>query len=86
MRATGKHQHGLTGKNPGDEFAGMSGNAACRKARQIGIGDAHGVLDLAGQPAKAGAENDGDRGSATAKPLDEQADRIHHFRISPAKP
>ncbi len=49
-----------------DEFAGVSGDGGLGETGDVGVGDRRGVLNLGGEVAEAGAENDaedrGDRG------------------------
>jgi hypothetical protein len=60
VRPAGEQQHRPPGQCSSHDLAGMSGDAARRETGQIGVGDAHRVLDLAGQRSQAGAEHDGD--------------------------
>ena len=80
MRAAGQHQHRRAGKTPGDDLAGMAGDAAPGKAGQVGIGDADGVLDLVDQPAEAGAQHQRGLRREPAEPLDQRDRQRRSFQ------
>ena len=53
----------------------MSGRGRGRPARQLGEGDRDGVLEIVGQPAEAGAEDDPDLGHEVRPGADRRLER-----------
>ncbi len=86
MGASGEHQHRLAGEGAGNDLARMAGDTALRKARQVGVGDAHRILDFVDEPAETRTQNEGGRGRQSAQPFDKPVNRCLHFSISPWNP
>ena len=57
MRTAGQHDHVDSAEFSGDDLAGMTRDAALRKARQVPVRHADRIADLGDEIAEAGAED-----------------------------
>ena len=76
MGAAGQHQHRHAGKQPRHHFAGMAGDAALGKARQVGIGDADRIFDPVDKPAEARPQHQAVDRRQAVQPFDKM---VHAF-------